>query len=250
MSIKLLKLNRSVFLVDFKSKYLHYFNIPKSLFTCILMCIPDIIEAGTSTEPHGIIYSIRKIVSNDKILKYVSASTTARSIEGSIETLVKWDNESRSSDDDDNNNNVYVQIEFKNRFVHPTNYSFKGISTNYYSKEWKLYGLNSPNEEPTLLSTASSAGSSYCGDGTNCNSDSWGTFATNPTDKSFRFFRINCTKSSITTVKWRITLAGFEIFGTLSRFSNPNIMICYKSCRINNHIPAFVFLRMFSIYLS
>ena len=195
------------------------------------MCIPDIIEADTSTdiEPHGIIYSIRKVVSNDKILKYVNASTTARNIEGSLETLVKWDTFSRSSDSQD----AYVQVEFKNRFVNPTKYSFKGIAGNYFSKEWKLYGFNSPNEEPTLLSTASSLGTSYCGDGSNCNGDGWGTFAMNPTDKSFRFFRIVCTKTSTTAVVWRITLAGFEIFGTLSRYSNPRMVLCHKTCRMN-----------------
>ena len=42
--------------------------------------------------------------------------------QGPIDTLVKWDNYFLSNADSE----AYVQIEFKDRYIFPTHYSFKG----------------------------------------------------------------------------------------------------------------------------
>ena len=220
------------------------------------MSISDVIEAtnipNDGEEPHGIIYEIRNRVTNDNILNYVNITSNATSFSGSLEALVKWGSISRSSA----NKEAYVQIEFKNRFVFPTYYSFKGESGGHFAKQWQILGLNSENETPTVLATNSFRESpSYCCDDTCCCNENWGTFKINPkTNKGFRFIRINCTESSYpSVVKWRVGLRGFEIFGKLSINGNikkPKRTYCFKSYPINHHLPTYAFLRMFSVYLS
>ena len=41
--------------------------------------------------------------------------------------------------------------------------------------------------EETLLSDNKSEGSTFCGTGSNCNSDNWGTFSINPIQKAFKY---------------------------------------------------------------
>jgi hypothetical protein len=103
------------------------------------MSVPDVIVADEipfgNAEPHGVIYKIRQIVTNDNILSYVEPSTNYPN--GNAETVVKWNGVWQSG----SNQNVYLLIDFKDRFIFPTHYSLKGWSSASYTKEWILYGF-------------------------------------------------------------------------------------------------------------
>ena len=219
------------------------------------MSIPDVIEAtnipSQGEEPKGIIHEIRSKVTDENILNFVAVTSNATSFEGSLETLVKWNSAFQGSA----NKEAYVQLEFKNRYVFPSHYSFKGFSGSFFAKQWRMFGLNSENEAPTVLATNSVKDSStYCCDSSNCCNDNWGTFEINQTSKGFRYIRINCTESSFSSIaKWRVALRGFEIFGRLQKeasIKKTKRTYCFKSYPVNNHLPTYAFLRMFSVYLS
>ena len=138
------------------------------------MSIPDVILANEppqgSGEPHGIIYSIRQKVTNNNILNYV-VSTAHQFLDGDVNSLVKWNSYSMSTA----TKGSYLEIEFKDRFVFPTFYSFKGhYDYGYIAKEWNLYGLVSQTDTPELIATNTCIGSTDCtsikGDGF-CNND-------------------------------------------------------------------------------
>ena len=207
-------------------------------------------------EPNGIIYNIRKNVTDTNILNYIVPTANVSTLNGNIQTIVKWDSYWQS---EDNNKEAFLQIEFKTRFVVPTHYSLKGKLGYAYSKEWYLYGYNTLNEEPTLLSTDTSVGSTYCGntnDDTNtCRNDNWGTFPIKyKVNKGFKYFGIRIKKPNNPSY-WRIAMRGFEVFGTLSIYQSISSIrtkrtYCFKSYPLNNHLPTYAFLRMFSVYLS
>ena len=182
-------------------------------------------------------------------MNFVDVSTNAASQYGTLDTIVKWDSYWTSSDSE----YAYAQNEFKNKYVYPTHYSLKGFQNYAFAKEWYLYGFNSENEEPTLLSEETSEGSTFCGPTCSqdiCCNDNWGTFEMNPTNKGFRFFRIKCkTASSTRYSKYRIALRGLEVFGTLSSLLKRKKTYCFKSCPMRNYLPAYALLRMFSVYL-
>ena len=213
----------------------------------------DDIPSGAD-EPHGIIYNIRQNVTSTNILTYVEPTSNVSTANGDVKTVVKWDSYWQSG----TNKEAFLQIEFKTRFVHPTHYSLKGRSSYNYAKEWYLYGYNSLDEEPTLLSTNTSVGSTFCGntndDTKTCSNDNWGTFPVNyKGDKGFRYFGIKSKK--LNTSVWRIALRGFEVFGTLSIYQSISLIrkkrtYCFRSCPLNNHLPTYAFLRMLSVYLS
>jgi hypothetical protein len=173
------------------------------------MSLPEYIEAFNaptgSAVPYGIIDQIRGNVTNDYILNYVTP-TAVGSSNGDANAPIKlsgpWQGSTSSG---------YWQVEFKNRFVFPTNYSLKGWNDGYYSKEWNLFGFNDGDQEHTLLSDDTSFGSTYCGSGSLCASRDWGTFAIKYTpNKAFRYFRI--THPSYTY----FLFSGIEFFGIFS----------------------------------
>ena len=159
------------------------------------MTLPEYIEAFDaptgSNEPHGILYQIRGNVTNDKLTNFV-IPTCSGSYNANPHDPIKWsDPWQRSS------SSGYYQIEFKDRFVFPTHYSLKGYA-GYFAKEWDLYGFNS-GDTPTLLSSDTSVGSTYCGDSdSDYPNDNWGTFnIKNTPQKAYRFFSIHTSKISI-----------------------------------------------------
>ena len=164
-----------------------------------------------NTEPHGLIYSIRSRVSN--FISCLITSSDSSNVHGSLESIVKWDNGWQGY----SNNNFYVQLEFKNRYVFPTHYSFKGWSQYYYTNEWYFYGLNSPSDIPTLLSENASAKSTFCDGSTSvCSNNEWGTFEISVKGRGFRYFRIVSKKSTYPGSALYMAFSGFDIFGTLS----------------------------------
>ena len=183
------------------------------------MSIPDVITANDpphgSDEPHGIIYSIRQKVTNDNILNHV-IPTARHPQDGhcSISTFVKWDSFCMSTSD----KGSYIEIEFKDRFVFPTFYSFKGHTKGYVAKEWNLYGLVSQTDTPELIATNTTEGSTYCSPGSYgyCSNDNWGTFAIHGAKKAYRYFRIENKVPSFSGY-YRVNMKALEIFGILSK---------------------------------
>ena len=173
------------------------------------MKLPEYIEAYNaptgSGEPKGILDQIRGNVTNDKIPNYV-VPTSSGDFYGSNGNPIRLSDYWHGVE-----STGYYQVEFKDRYVFLTHYSLRswGIEIEYHSKEWDLYGFNA-DEEPTLLSSDTSVGSTYCGDGDKCNHLTWGTFEIKNTPKKvYRFFRIMHPK-----YKWFV-LSGIEFFGIL-----------------------------------
>ena len=211
------------------------------------MSIPNVFVAKSipkgADDPHGIIYYIRQKVGNDEILKYVKPSANVSTNAGNVQTIVKWDSYWQSQS---NNKDAFLQIEFKTRFVHPTHYSLKSKKGFQYATEWYLYGYNTMNEEPTLLSTDSSVDSTYCNKttdkDTSCNNDNWGTFPIkHKANKGFRYLGIKNKKPSNPSY-WRLTFSSFEVFGKLS--------IYQLKSKTRKKVSVYVLLRLFSTYLS
>ena len=109
------------------------------------MTLPRFIEAFDaptgSNEPHGILYQIRGNVTNDQITNFVVPTTYGASNSYGAWTYrlyypIKWTSKYDAWQGQDSAG--YYQIEFKDRFVFPTNYSLKG-SPWAYAKEWNLY---------------------------------------------------------------------------------------------------------------
>jgi hypothetical protein len=225
------------------------------------MTVSDVIVANEipvgSAEPHGIIYKIRQNVTNNNILSYVQPSTNYPT-SGNIETIVKWDTGWQGG----NSQNVYVLIDFKDRFIFPIHYSMKGYYGCYFAKKWVLYGLNSTNGSPVELTRNTSVGSTFCGNPSTCGSvccnDEWGTFTINSPTGAFRYLKMMSLLSSTSSSYWYMALRGFEIFGILSKDGrtsltktpNPKKTICFKSCPMNSHLPVYIFLRLFSVFIS
>ena len=197
-----------------------------------------------SNEPHGIIYTIRQKVTNDNILSYVVP--TAHDLGGGdVNSYVKWGDWCATTSTEGS----YIQIEFKDSYVFPTFYSFKGNYDCWYiAKEWNLYGLVSLNDEPELIATNTCIGSTYCtsiyGDGY-CANDNWGTFAIHGATKAYRYFRI-VSKVPAHSGSYRVNMRAFEIFGTYSKdgrgLNRPMRTVCHKSCQVARHIPLYLAL--------
>ena len=152
------------------------------------MSLPEYIEALNAPTggnvPYGILHQIRGNVTNDKIVNYVVPKTSGTTYGNKNIPIMLSSNYWHSYE-----TTGYYQIEFKERTVFPTHYSFKGYEA-AYSKEWNLYGFNYENEDYTLLSSDTSVGSTYCGSGSSCASIGWGTFKIkNTPQKAFRYFR-------------------------------------------------------------
>ena len=190
------------------------------------MTLPDYIEAFDaptgSDEPHGILYQIRGNVTNDQITNFV-VPTEYGSYNGNLYNPIKWTGLWQGIE-----SSGYYQIEFKERFVFPTNYSLKGNSFSSYGNKWDLYGFNS-GEPPVLLSSDTSIGSTYCGDYYYCSGNNWGTFKIkNPPQKAYRFFRFAHPKCEC------LMFAGVEFFGI---FSTKSVKAKMKNSRRYKSIP-------------
>ena len=186
------------------------------------MSLPELIEAHDvptgNAVPSGIITALKSRVSN--ILTYVVPTTNVGTNIGDISYIVNWNGEFQTVD----NFEAYVQVEFKERYVFATHYSLKGCGNNgwWFAKGWYLYGFDSVGETPTLITTNTSEGSTFCGTGNFCNSLDWGTFAIPNPNRSYRFFRLKVKEpsyssySNSSTAGWRVALAGIEVFGVYS----------------------------------
>jgi hypothetical protein len=216
------------------------------------MTIPSVIVADEvpvgSAEPHGIFYKVRQIVTNNNILNYIQPSTNYPT-SSSVDTIVKWDGYFTSQ----NNQNAYLLIDFKNRFIFPTHYSMKGSNGMWFSKKWILYGLNSLDESPVEITRNTSVGSTFCGDVTTCGDNKWGTFMIKYPTRAFRYLKMISLVSSHSSY-WYIAMEGFEVFGILSedgRTSPTTTKTFYlRSCQMNCHLPAYAFIRLFSVFIS
>ena len=214
------------------------------------MSVPDVLEANDppqgSNEPHGIIYTIRTAVSSSNILNYVVP--TAHTLDyGDVNSYVKWDSYCATT----STQGSYIEIEFKDRFVFPTFYSFKGITNSLcIAKEWNLYGLVESTDTPELIATNTTEGSTYCSplnDGY-CGNNNWGTFAIHGAKKAYRYFRIE-SKVPVCSGNYRVVNAAFEVFGVLSKDGRtgvklPRKTICHASCQVSRHIPLYLALRL------
>ena len=195
--------------------------------------LPELIEAkdvSTGTdEPHGIIYLLSNNVSN--IISYVIPTTNAGTSYGNINGPITRNNWFQSGD----RNDAYYQIEFKDRYVYPTHYSFKGYNGPYsFTKEWYVQGLNSLSDSPTLLTTETNEGSSFCSNEINCDNSNWATFAIPKQQKAFRFIRFTRKTSSTSSKSKRVLFAGIDVFGIYSKDGKTNFgkakrTYCFKS---------------------
>jgi hypothetical protein len=204
------------------------------------MSLPEFIEANNiptgNGVPSGIITALKSQVSN--VLSYVVPTSNTATASGAVTNIVTWSGEFVTK----HNTEAYVQIEFKERYVFATHYSIRGIlGENYnYAMSWYLYGLNSEGETPTLITTNTSAGTTFCGRTSgNCNGVDWVTFAIPNPNISYRFLRFKIKESSSGT--WRIVLGGFEVFGVYSndiRYTadpTKTKMIFLRSCPIGQN---------------
>jgi hypothetical protein len=216
------------------------------------MSIPDVIVADRVEELQGVIYKIREAVTNDNIINYVEPTSNYPG--SGINNTVKWDGYWASGD----NQNVYLLIDFKDRFIFPTHYSIMGLKGHCFAKEWILYGLNSTNGSPVEITRNTSVGSIYCGDpstcGNGCCNDNWGTFRIDSPTRAFRYIKMMSLASSCaSSSRWYMTMRGFEVFGILSKdgkTSFPRKTFYIKSCPMNSHLPAYVFFRLLSVFIS
>ena len=211
------------------------------------MSVPDVIEANAipngADEPHGIIYKIRDIA-NDDVLSYVSATAQTKN-KGSEEEVVKWSGFLRTSE----TQGSYMQFEFKKGYVFPTFYSFKGSQSNgYICKEWDLYGLNTSDGTPERIASNTSVDSTFCYpySGSYCGNDNWGTFAVHNAKKAYKYFRI-IARNPLKSGYYRVTLAGFELFGIYSKDGRTTLKqkrtYCFKSYPIARHVPLYLAAR-------
>ena len=148
--------------------------------------------------------------------------------------------------------NAYFQVEFKDSYVFATHYSFKGWDAGSYSKEWDIYGFNSPSETPQKITTNTSIGSTYCESADIiCNAKTWGTFAIQNPKKAYRYIKITI-KTPSDTDNPSILLSGFDIFGVYSKdgrtsSKKPKRTYCFKSYPISRHFPVSTLMKMIFI---
>jgi hypothetical protein len=78
-------------------------------------------------------------------------------------------------------------------------------------------GFNSVGETLTLITTNTSEGSTFCGNGQLCINVNWGTFAIPNPNKSYRYLRLQVKEQSCSTSFIVVLLDGFEVFGVYSK---------------------------------
>ena len=215
------------------------------------MKLPDLLEAHNvpigKYEPHGIIYKLKQ--KGVDLLSNVIPSTNTDISLGNIESVVTWDDAVQTH----SNPKAYIQIEFKDRYVFATHYSFKGYTTSdgrSYQKQWYLCGLNSPDDEPVNITTNTSVGSTFCGSDTWCNSNSWATFAIPNPKRAFRILRFIVKEPSY--IYWVMLLGGLEVFGIYSKDGRTKVRrtYCFKSYPLSRHAPILGLLNMIIITCS
>jgi hypothetical protein len=210
------------------------------------MTLPDLIEAhdipaGNST-PSGIITALKQKVPN--VLNNISLTSNTATLYGDISYAVNWGERYQTYDNQD----VYFQIGFNERYVFATHYSFRGYTGSYYAKQWYLYGFDSEGETPTLITTNTSVGSTFCGSSTGCYNNDWGTFVIPNANRSYRFLRFKIKEHSRSGY-WRISFSGFEVFGVYSkdiRYTTDSIKrrtLCFKSCPIIPNNPIYIIFK-------
>jgi hypothetical protein len=203
-----------------------------------------------NAEPHGVIYTIRRFVTNDNIINYVQLSTNYQ-YSGNINSIVKWDGSWQTGD----SRNTYLLIDFKDRFIFPNHYSMKRCKIHCFALEWALYGLNSLDESPVEISRNASIGSTYCGNpstcGGGCCNNDWGTFMINFPTRAFRYLKMTILTPSCSG--WYMATSSFEVFGILYKDGLTSLTrkaFCLKSCSNNFHLPVYAFILLFSIHIS
>jgi hypothetical protein len=206
------------------------------------MSLPEFIEANNiptgNGVPSGIITALKSKVSN--VLSYVVPTSNTAADSGDVTNIVTWNGGFTTQD----NTEAYVQVEFKDRYVLATHYSLKSYSIYGYcfAKEWYLYGFDSVGETPTLITTNTSEGSTFCGTDSYCSSNDWATFTIPNSSIPYRFLRFQIKKSTCTV--WRVSLSGFEVFGVYSKdkslFQKKKV---FKSCQVCSHFPIHILFK-------
>jgi hypothetical protein len=206
------------------------------------MSLPEFIEAHNiptgNSVPNGIITALKSKVSN--VSSFVIPTSNTQTGFGDISSIISWSGHFQTK----SSTEAYVQIEFKERYVFATHYSLKGwgSGTACFAKGWYLYGLNSTEETPTLITTHTSEGSTFCGYGSHCINDNWGTFTIPNPSKSYRFLRIKVKEPSCNSF-YVIFLGGFEVFGVYSKDTINTInqikrrTFCFNSYPVTLHYP-------------
>ena len=77
------------------------------------MRFPDVIVSEYDENPHGIIYEIKQRTKNDNILNFVEVSSNSKYTDRLTDTIIAWNSSWQSNSAE----NIYLQIEFKNKFV-------------------------------------------------------------------------------------------------------------------------------------
>ena len=188
------------------------------------MSLPSIVgpKNPTGNTLSGIINEIhtRYNIDNPVSKGIIKATSSSGSIAGSVNTIANWDQTyfriySSSS--------VYVQMQFINRYIFPTAYSFRGVipSDQYcYAKKWKVLGFNKEEENsPSMWSTldedASTSGS-YCGTSTHCSGRNNETFLLKNVNKGYQCIRWTPSSSSCGNSDMYFAASAIEVYGTLS----------------------------------
>ena len=139
-----------------------------------------------------------------------------------IKTIITW----TSSFQTYSTQGSYIQIEFKNSYIHPIGYSLKGYYEKCFAKVWKFQGIDE-NEDTTDIEQNTSVGSLFCGNGEKCLNMDWGYFELKEIPKKvFRKLRWSLVTGSCTG--YHMALSGIEVYGVLS-----DTGIKYKKYYIN-----------------
>ena len=204
------------------------------------MICPDTIEAPypnrNSTE--GIISKFRNLNPNEKI-ESVFVPTSTSIDNGNLNTLLYWNSgvQLRQS------SSSFFEIEFKDYFIFPLGYSLRGFQSKHFALRWKFSGYTEDHSKEVSFGSYKSEGSGFCGTGSVCSSNSWGTFQNNRQKNCFRFLRWTFEEGSF-SLKY-FALGGIEVFGILSRSPTTIFRTLNSGC---TKAQSF-YLKSFTIYI-
>ena len=166
---------------------------------------------------------------------------------GDINTLVTWTSSFQTGGSNNDNNLSFVEIEFKDLYVHPFGYGLKGYYGKNFARVWLFQGIDDQGNI-TDIEENTSSGSLFCSDDNNntCSNMDWGFFELKKLpQKVFRKLRWTAVNSSNPASYKHIALSGIEVYGTLSatgeRYRYPKIGTCIHT-NLNPIIRGFVLL--------
>lgn len=181
------------------------------------MTLPKVIYAYDTSDPLGGIISKIKKYSNDPISDNLVATQAINSAWGQCKYAVTWEGNFASVD---SSTDAYLIIQFPGRYLFPSYYTIRGVSTAYnYQLAWTVHGYNRGEESDpkkwTLLGDNVSTATTFCSNGSKCITTKKSTiFSMIPTNKGFEFIRFKTTSGTSST--YHFTTSGIEFFGSLS----------------------------------